>query len=165
MRPRNEHPDGRGGDRFRPASRVTCRPAGRRRGRAVAVLLAACAAVALATVAAGAQEPAEPPGQPSAAALENPVEATRASLATGRQRYVFLCRQCHGNRGAGDGDMAHAGGIPSDFTDDVWDHGDSDGEIFTVIRDGVSADMQGYANRLSDEDIWHLVNYIRSLSR
>ena len=100
-----------------------------------------------------------------AQALENPVEPTRESLVAGRQRYVFLCRQCHGNRGAGDGDMSHAGGIPSDFTDDVWTYGASDGEIFTVIKEGVTADMQGYGNQLRDEDIWNLVNYIKSLSR
>ena len=120
-------------------------------------------ALPAATVAAAAAGVQEPPAD--AQALENPVEATRESLAAGRQRYVFLCRQCHGNRGAGDGDMSHAGGIPSDFTDDVWTHGASDGEIFTVIKEGVSADMQGYGNQLRDEDIWNLVNYIKSLSR
>ena len=123
-------------------------------------------AVALPVATATAQEhPAEPHEHRDAQALVNPIEATRASLATGRQRYVFMCRECHGNRGLGDGDMSHAGGIPSNFTDDVWQHGASDGEIFTVIKDGVTADMQGYANRLGDEDIWHLVNYIKSLSR
>ena len=111
------------------------------------------------------EHPAEPHQHAAAQALENPIEATRESLAAGRQRYVFLCRQCHGNRGAGDGDMSHAGGIPSDFTDDVWTHGASDGEIFTVIKEGVTADMQGYGNQLRDEDIWNLVNYIKSLSQ
>ena len=111
------------------------------------------------------EHPAEPRQHAEAQALENPVEPTRESLVAGRQRYVFLCRQCHGNRGAGDGDMSHAGGIPSDFTDDVWTHGASDGEIFTVIKEGVTADMQGYGNQLRDEDIWNLVNYIKSLSR
>ena len=108
---------------------------------------------------AGSQEHSEQP------ASANPIESTAESRAIGRQRYVFMCRECHGNRGRGDGDMAHAGGVPSDFTDDVWDHGESDGEIFAVIKEGVSADMQGYANRLSDEEIWHVVNYLRSLSR
>ena len=111
------------------------------------------------------EDPAQPNQHADAQALENPVEPTRESLVAGRQRYVFLCRQCHGNRGAGDGDMSHAGGIPSDFTDDVWTYGASDGEIFTVIKEGVTADMQGYGNQLRDEDIWNLVNYIKSLSR
>ena len=129
-------------------------------------LAGALPAATVTAAAAGAQEPAAGPREhPDAPALENPIEATRESLVAGRQRYVFLCRQCHGNRGAGDGDMSHAGGIPSDFTDDVWTYGASDGEIFTVIKEGVTADMQGYGNQLRDEDIWNLVNYIKSLSR
>jgi len=111
------------------------------------------------------EHPAEPHRHAEGQALANPVEATSASLRSGRQRYVFECRQCHGNTGKGDGDMSHAGGVPSDFTDEVWQHGESDGEIFLVIRDGVTADMQGYGNQLSDADMWNLVNYIKSLSR
>ena len=61
--------------------------------------------------------------------------------------------------------MAHAGGDVPDFTDGTWLHGSSDGEIFLIIKDGVSADMQPYAARISDEDIWHLVNYLKTLQR
>ena len=123
--------------------------------------LLACAVV----VALNAQEhPVAPHTHPEGQALVNPTEATRESIATGRQRYVFSCRPCHGNRGQGDGDMSHAGGVPSNFTDDVWQHGASDGEVFLVIKDGVSADMQSYKNQIPDEDIWHLVNYVKSLA-
>ena len=129
---------------------------------AAATLVALVAAAAPSGLSAQ-EHPAAPHTHPEGQALTNPVEATRESLARGRQQYVFECRQCHGNTGRGDGDMAHAGGVPSDFTDDVWQHGGTDGEIFLVIRDGVTADMQGYADQISDEDIWHLVNYIKSL--
>ncbi len=96
--------------------------------------------------------------------LENPVLPTSDSVATGRQRYVFMCRECHGNTGLGDGDMAHAGGDLPDFTDVVWLHGPSDGEIFLVIKEGVSADMQPYKARMDDEEIWHLVNYLKTFA-
>ncbi len=110
------------------------------------------------------EHPAEPHTHAAGQTLANPVEVTPASIARGRQRYVFTCRQCHGNTGKGDGDMSHAGGEPSDFTDGVWQHGESDGEIFLVIRDGVTADMLGYEDQIPEEDIWHLVNYIKSLA-
>ena len=117
-------------------------------------------------VALGAQDhPADPHTHPEGQALVNPMEPTSDSIATGRQRYVFSCRPCHGNRGKGDGDMSHAGGVPSDFTDDVWQHGVSDGEIFLVIKNGVTADMQAYASQIPEEDIWHLVNYLKSLAQ
>ena len=159
MRRRNEH--------------LTAGPSLRGVRKPEAAAPAALAVVGLALVClapaalAGTQDenPAEPQEHSEPQAVANPIESTGESRAIGRQRYVFMCRECHGNRGLGDGDMAHAGGVPSDFTDDVWDHGESDGEIFAVIKEGVSADMQGYANRLSDEEIWHVVNYLRSLSR
>ena len=132
------------------------------------VRLAAVLGVVAATgvIAAAIQtHPPEPHRHDAGQALQNPSDATSDSLATGRQRYVFMCRECHGNRGLGDGDMAHAGGVVPDFTDDVWLHGPSDGEIFLVIKDGVTADMQPYGDRISDEDIWHLVNYLKTLER
>jgi len=59
--------------------------------------------------------------------------------------------------------MALAGGTPANLTDETWDHGSSDGEIFTVIRDGTSSDMEAYKDRLTEKQIWQLVNYIRSI--
>jgi hypothetical protein len=61
--------------------------------------------------------------------------------------------------------MALAGGTPSNLVDETWDYGSSDGEIFVVIRDGVSSDMEGYKDRLTEKQIWEVINYIRSLSK
>jgi hypothetical protein len=49
------------------------------------------------------------------------------------------------------------------LTSDKWEYGSSDGEIFSVIHDGTSADMEAYAERISDTEIWQLVNFIRSI--
>ena len=70
------------------------------------------------------EHPTEPHQHPEGRTLSNPYDPTPESISRGRQRYVFTCRQCHGNRGKGDGDMSHAGGIPSDLTDEVWQHGE-----------------------------------------
>jgi cbb3-type cytochrome c oxidase subunit III len=110
-----------------------------------------------------------PPGQhrhPPAQKLKNPVAPTEKSIATGRQLFQKYCRPCHGASGKGDGPLAPEGSKPSDLTDDVWDHGSSDGEIFTVIRDGAApgSGMEPWGERLSETDIWHLVNYVRSLN-
>jgi mono/diheme cytochrome c family protein len=102
-------------------------------------------------------------GNPQAAAVKNPVASSPESVAAGRQIYTRLCARCHGPSGKGDGGGAGAAGQPADLTDDVWDFGASDGEIFSVIHDGTSADMEPYAERISDTDIWRLVNYIRSI--
>jgi len=102
-------------------------------------------------------------GNPLAAKVVNPVAATPESLASGRRTYRRMCALCHGAEGKGDGGGAGAGGVPADLTAGEWRYGGSDGELFSVIHDGTSADMQGYGEQLSDPDIWNLVNYIRSL--
>ena len=102
-------------------------------------------------------------GNAVAAKVANPVPATPASIAAGRKTYTLLCSRCHGPAGKGDGGGAGAGGQPADFTDDVWEFGSSDGEIFAAIAEGTSADMDSYAERLPAPEIWNLVNYVRSL--
>ncbi len=116
-----------------------------------------------ATSLAGAAAQAPKGGSPEAAKLKNPVESTPESVAAGRKDYQRLCTRCPGAEGKGDGGAAGAV-PPSDLTDATWDHGSSDGEIFTTIHDGTSADMEAYAQRLSDTDIWNVVNYIRTLA-
>ena len=104
-------------------------------------------------------------GNPEAANLKNPIAATPESLAAGKRFYTQFCANCHGPVGKGDGATAGAD-QPSDLTDGVWDYGASDGEIFTVIHDGLPGkDMGGYAGRISDNDIWSVVNFVRTLSR
>lgn len=95
--------------------------------------------------------------------LKNPIPSEAESIEAGRKLYQRFCASCHGPKGKGDGGMALSGGTPSDLTDDVWDYGSSDGEIFTVIRDGVSSDMLGYGKKMEEKQIWQVVNYIRDL--
>jgi len=55
-------------------------------------------------------------------------------------------------------------GETSDLTDDQWDHGSSDGDVFAVIKRGVSPTMMaGFDGRIPDDDIWSIVNYLRTL--
>jgi cytochrome c len=106
--------------------------------------------------------------------LKNPVAQTPKSLESGKRLYVRLCAECHGTTGDGISEMASilqkSGKLPpGDLTDDKWNLGSTDGEIFRVIRDGSGSNlaMKGLNGRpgIVDEDMWNLVNYIRSLHR
>ena len=105
--------------------------------------------------------------------LQNPVPATPESIASGKNLYGRLCAECHGDKGDGVSEMAaslSAGELkPSDLTDDQWEHGSSDGEIFVFIRDGAvgSGAMKGLNGRpgVGPTEMWNLVNYIRSIHR
>ena len=100
-------------------------------------------------------------GNPEAAKVKNPIAASPESTAAGKRVYTRMCGRCHGSEGRGDG-TASSAAVP-DLTDAAWDYGASDGDMFAVIHDGVSADMDGYASRLSDTDIWNIVNFVRSV--
>jgi mono/diheme cytochrome c family protein len=100
-----------------------------------------------------------------AAALKNPVPAAAESVSAGSATFAKQCATCHGAAGKGDGVMAaKLKSKPADLTDAEWTHGPSDGEIFTLIRDGArNAGMKGYRGVLTDRQMWDLVNYIRAL--
>ena len=102
--------------------------------------------------------------------LKNPIQPTPESLAAGKRLYDRLCANCHGATGLGDGEkaktLAEAGQPkPPDLTDEKWDHGSTEGEIFADIRDGLGSTMTGLNGKpgIGPEEIWHLVNYTRSL--
>jgi mono/diheme cytochrome c family protein len=121
-----------------------------------------CALAAAAVVTLGAQNPG---GNPEAKKLKNPVAATPDSIKAGQASFQKYCRFCHGADAKGNGPMAPQGTHPSDLTDAKWDRGDSDGEIFTVIKEGAGPkfDMKGFKSKMTDQEIWNVVNYLRSL--
>jgi len=122
----------------------------------------ALACVTLFTVSPVAQNPG---GNPEAQKLKNPIASSPASIKAGQALFQKNCRFCHGADAKGDGPMAPEGTHPPNLTDDKWDRGSSDGEIFAVIRDGAGPkfDMKGYKSKMSEQDMWNIVNYLRSL--
>lgn len=102
---------------------------------------------------------------PEAAKLKNPVAADATSTSAGQDVYEKNCVGCHGTAGKGDGKMAETMKTkPSDLTDAEWKHGSTDGEIYTVVHDGIkSAGMRAFSPKLTDHQIWDVVNYVRSL--
>ena len=64
---------------------------------------------------------------------------TPRPIAAGKQLYDKQCASCHGDTGKGDGKMAARtlNPKPANLADADWKHGSTDGEIFTLIRDGI----------------------------
>lgn len=113
--------------------------------------------------------PAGPHKHPDAAKEKNPVKPAPASVAAGKTLFDANCASCHGATGKGDGKMVSMmtppKPLPADFTDGTWLHGGTDGEIFTIIRDGVrGTGMRGFASRMKPDDMWHVVNYVKTLA-
>lgn len=129
--------------------------AGRLRATVLVVFLIAASAIIV--------EAQGPRRNTEAQKIKNPVASDAESIEAGKKLYQRHCASCHGPQGKGDGGMALSGGTPSDLTDETWDYGSTDGEVFVAIRDGVSSDMQAYKEKLSEKQIWQVVNFIRSI--
>ena len=105
-------------------------------------------------------------GNPEAAKVKNPVTATAESIATGQRVYRSNCAACHGTTAEGGSGNDLIPPAP-DLTDDEWKHGSTDGEIFYVIKNGVPPELNmiPFGDSIKDEDIWNIVNYLRSLAK
>ncbi len=94
----------------------------------------------------------------------NPFPLNQESIQTGEVSYTITCATCHGDTGKGDGP---AGLLlnppPADLAVHVPLH--SDTELYNFISDGIAGTpMVAQRDNLTPDQIWHLVNYIRTIS-
>ncbi|MDY0747714.1 cytochrome c [Paucibacter sp. R3-3] len=100
---------------------------------------------------AGAIDPAAP----------RPVDSP-ALLRRGGERYAIYCLPCHGPAGAGDGEVVKRGfPRPPDL---AALQGADDARLFAAIRQG-SGRMAAFADRVSSDDAWAVVAYLRRLQQ
>jgi mono/diheme cytochrome c family protein len=102
---------------------------------------------------------------PEIAKQANPVKATPESIALGKKKYGVDCAMCHGKTGDGKGDLATDMNLKIlDYHDPTALKDKTDGELFYIIQKG-KGDMPAEGDRAKKDDIWNLVNYIRSLAK
>jgi mono/diheme cytochrome c family protein len=110
----------------------------------------------------------EPNGQLSAA---NAADSTQ--IEAGRAIYAANCANCHGDKLQGQPNWKERkpdGKLPApphDATGHTWHHPDE--QLFRIVKLGVAAivpnyqtDMIGFADRLSDQEIWKVIAFIKS---
>ena len=100
---------------------------------------------------------------PRAAArkLESPIAYSDTSVREGRKAYLRLCPYCHGEDGKAQANPDFE--APSLREPRDWLYGATDGELFVSIRDGAGHEMPPFGKKLSVEQIWQLVHFIRSI--
>jgi mono/diheme cytochrome c family protein len=95
----------------------------------------------------------------------NTVKADAASVAAGKVLWGQHCSSCHGKTGLGDGTKAaQLETTPPDFSKAAF-QGQTDGTLFYKTSEGRS-DMPSFKKKIAEEeDIWSLVNFMRSLKK
>ena len=92
--------------------------------------------------------------QPQDAA--NPYTQNRTAMVEGRQLFVrFNCSGCHGGRAGG--------GMGPSLRDVDWLYGQNDAQLYSSIAEGRAHGMPSWQPRLTPDQIWKLVTYIKSL--
>jgi mono/diheme cytochrome c family protein len=126
-------------------------------------LLFVCAAALMVTVSLVAQpKPWVVPA--NFKSMKNPVAKGDASNKAGMAKYTANCASCHGKAGLGDGVKARAlKGSAGNFSQSEF-QGQSDGDLFFKTKTG-RGEMPKYEGKLSDDDIWNVVNYMRTFKK
>ncbi|WP_372793623.1 cytochrome c [Lutibacter sp.] len=95
--------------------------------------------------------------------MTNPEEASKANIAIGKSLYTKHCKSCHGSKGYGDGTKAdNLEGDLGDFSSKKF-QSQSDGALFYKSYIG-RKDMPNYEKKMSEEDMWITVHFMRTLA-
>ena len=92
--------------------------------------------------------------------LLNPVPADPDSVARGEKIFLQNCSSCHGENAEGlDAQVIGLEKSPPNVKERINMH--PDGDFFWKIQEG-RGDMPSFKDDLTDEQIWEVINYIRS---
>ena len=93
-----------------------------------------------------------------------PLPVDPALLSRGQGRYAIYCAPCHGALGDGNGITKPYGMLAAATYHDDRLRAMAEGEIFNTITNGKNT-MLSYADKLSPDDRWAVVAYVRALQR
>ena len=95
---------------------------------------------------------------------KGPVPGSGESVARGAKVYKEQCAVCHGPEALGDGIIIKKGlgFYPVNLTTPAVAQR-TDGYIYAYIRYGGKVMMPSYSENISEQDAWHVVNYVREL--
>ncbi|MCA1577826.1 MAG: c-type cytochrome [Acidobacteria bacterium] len=101
---------------------------------------------------------------------KNPVASSPESIVKGKELYLARdkgnCTFCHGEAGSGnEANLARLRRKPADLTNKERMTAMSDGELFWKVSKGITGIMPAGERRMSEEERWHVVNYIRTLAK
>jgi mono/diheme cytochrome c family protein len=96
--------------------------------------------------------------------MKNPVTKGDVSNKAGMALYLKNCASCHGKAGLGDGVKARMlKDFPGDFSIAGYQN-QTDGDQFYKTKFG-KGEMPKYEVKLIDDDIWNIVNYMRTFRK
>jgi mono/diheme cytochrome c family protein len=122
------------------------------------LLVVACSAVASAQYAGW----TIPPGGKDE---KSPLKPSADLVRRGKATFTANCQKCHGPEGKGDGPDSDPKSPAADLTDDFRTELNPDGVLFYKIWNGHSNDMPAFKSTLTKDQVWTLIEYVKSLRK
>ena len=98
----------------------------------------------------------EPGHSQAPAGISNQYEENAYALSQGKTLFrQFNCSGCHGQGG---------GGMGPALMDDKWSYGSEPANIYATIVQGRPNGMPAFGGHLTNDQVWQLVAYVRSMS-
>ncbi len=91
---------------------------------------------------------------------KSPVKSAADAAKKGKSLFGSNCAKCHGPEGKGNGpDSDHA----ADLTDEFRTELNPEGVLYYKIWNGHTGDMPAFKSKLTKDDTWALVEYLKAL--
>ena len=96
------------------------------------------------------------PGHKTAPSVPNPDENNSWAMAEGKRLYeAYNCVGCHAHGG---------GGMGPPLMDEKWIYGHNPEQVYATIVEGRPNGMPSFRGKISNDQLWEIVAYVRSLS-
>jgi mono/diheme cytochrome c family protein len=103
--------------------------------------------------------------QPAAYATEPPVARRAVQAVDGKEIYLKSCKECHGVLGAPTKAALRKYDKIPNFTDPEFFKTRKDAELRNAIEKGKGRDMKGFAEKLNEEQMKAVLEYIHTLHK
>lgn len=101
--------------------------------------------------------------------MPNPIPPTSEVVKEAPNIYENKCSKCHGDKGDGKGSATKGLDVkPRNYMDKSVMEKIPDGQLFWIIANGSDSEateMSAYKKKLSEEQMWALVHYIRRFTQ
>ena len=101
--------------------------------------------------------------------MTNPISPTADAVKEVSSVYESKCSKCHGDKGDGKGSATKGLDVkPRNYTNKAVMEKIPDGQLFWIIANGSdpeATEMGPYKKKLSEEQMWALVHFIRAFAQ
>ena len=96
---------------------------------------------------------------------KSPLKSSPDLIKKGKSLFTTNCQKCHGPLGKGDGPDSNKAEPAADLTDEFRYELNPEGVLYYKIMNGHPPSMPAFKSKLTKDDAWTLVEFVKSLRK